>query len=822
MFLARFPINLKLLLLSTLPLVVLVAFLSLQGKVLYDTYKNSYQIETIIEFAFKLENIAHQHAIERGLTEGFLASNGTYNNDEMLKQRKRSSEAVTELENFVNNSQRSLKNIDTHSDKLLDLLNQKTLMHSNIDERSNNYNSFKYYSLVNKKAIDTIDLLSTFVDDINLRSELNDIVTMLWLKERAGQSRGALNSVFTRGSTSVEVYIDVHTFINDYDNKLETLIRKKYHNKEALIKLAKMPFSGQINAIQDSFLNQLEQTDSVQGPTSTRWFALATQRIEFIRAIIDEEALYILSQSQQIRVKSQVYLLVGGIIMIAVISALIFLSYCISLNVSSRIRNINTLLTRSIKNNDLSITIDERGDDEITRIAKGINSYISWQKNALNNAKKISLEHEHSANHDPLTKLANRNLFFSRLTHLTNQQHRHDRHHAILYIDLDYFKQINDRHGHRIGDKVLQLFARRLTSNIRIGDTAARLGGDEFSVILEEITAEKAQLVSQKLLEQMAMPFLIDNLSLSIDISIGMTFFPTDTLQDAQALLQQADHALYEAKFSGRKQYRYFDTALQKEYEESIQLKNDIEKAINTQEIFPHFQPQYCLKTRKIIGLEVLARWYHSEKGFIPPSKFIPLARRLSLISLVTESMLKQASRLLIPFTKTVPNLKLAINMTSKECSSPHILKLTQQLITENHLRPEQLELDVTESVLVEHTESSLEILTALHDLGVSIAIDDFGIGYSSLYYLTTLPIDVLKISMGFVQGIGINRQQEIVIKIIIDLAKQLSLKVLAEGIETQAQADFLIDNGCDYGQGYFYAEPCSAEDIKRLFEEGC
>jgi len=160
--------------------------------------------------------------------------------------------------------------------------------------------------------------------------------------------------------------------------------------------------------------------------------------------------------------------------------------------------------------------------------------------------------------------------------------------------------------------------------------------------------------------------------------------------------------------------------------------------------------------------------------------------------------------------------------MTSKECSSPHILKLTQQLITENHLRPEQLELDVTESVLVEHTESSLEILTALHDLGVSIAIDDFGIGYSSLYYLTTLPIDVLKISMGFVQGIGINRQQEIVIKIIIDLAKQLSLKVLAEGIETQAQADFLIDNGCDYGQGYFYAEPCSAEDIKRLFEEGC
>jgi diguanylate cyclase (GGDEF)-like protein len=819
MFFARFSINLKLLLLSTLPLLVLIAFLSKHGKSLYDTYKNSYQTEAIIEFAFKLENIVHQHAIERGLTEGFLGANDAFSKDEMLKQREKSDQAVDELENFINSHQRKLQNIDTNADKLIDLLKQKDLVRSNIDQLSIDYNAFKYYSLVNKKAIDAIDLLATFLDEITLRSELNDIVKMIWLKERAGQSRGALNGVYTEGSASVEAFIDIHTFINDYDNKLESLVNKKYHNKAALIELAEMPFSAQINTIQNSFLNQLGQLDNVQGPTSKQWFALATQRIEMIRALIDEEALCVLSQSQQIRVKSQLYLLVGSILMIAIISALIFLSYYISLNVSSRIRNINTLLTRSIKNNDLSITIDERGDDEITHIAKGINSYISWQKDALNDAKKISLKHEHSANHDPLTNLANRNLFFSRLTHLTSQLHRYDRHHAILYIDLDFFKKINDKYGHRIGDKVLQLFANRLINNIRTGDTAARLGGDEFAIILEEITSEKAQLVSQKLLDEMEKPFLINNLILNINISIGMTFFPNEASQDAQVLLQQADHALYEAKVSGRQQYRYFDSELKKEYEENTQLETDLADAINNQDIFPHFQPQYCLKTQRIVGLEALARWQHPEKGFIPPSKFIPLAQRLSLITLLTESIIKQAGTNLLSFIKIVPDLKLAINISGSECSNPHILHLTQQLVTVNHLKPEQVELEVTESVLIKHAESSIEILTALHDLGVSIAIDHFGTGYSSLSYLTALPIDVLKIDMSFVQGIGINPQQEIVIKIIIDLAKQLSLKVLGEGIETQAQSDFLVKNGCDYGQGYFYSKPCSAQDINKLLK---
>lgn len=431
--------------------------------------------------------------------------------------------------------------------------------------------------------------------------------------------------------------------------------------------------------------------------------------------------------------------------------------------------------------------------------------------------KKMSLEYEYLANHDPLTTLVNRGLFFSRLTHLTKQLERYDRHHAILYIDLDFFKRINDEYGHSTGDKVLQLFASRLRENIRTTDTAARLGGDEFAVILEEITSEHAHIAAKKILAEMKKPFIIDNITLNLSVSIGMTFFPNEDINDPKTLLKQADQALYDAKKSGRKQYRHFDKALKKIHEENTLLETELEDAIKKQNIQPYFQTQYCLTTHKIIGLEALARWHHPEKGFISPEKFIANAEKLSLISLLTESIMNQSATALLSFLKINPDLKVSINISGSECSNPHILHLVEKLISEQHIRPEQIELEVTESVLIEHPESSIEILKSLHSLGISIAIDDFGTGYSSLNYLTELPIDTLKIDMSFVQGIGINPQQETVIQVIIDLAKRFSLKLIAEGIETQAQADFLRLNGCDYGQGYLYSKPCSFSDIKNL-----
>lgn len=822
MLLDRLSIRLKLLLLSILPLLLLAAFIILESEALYTTKKSSQQTEFIIGLALQLENVSHEFAKERGLTELFLASGGRVGREKIRRQRKLSDQYFDLLEKFINSHQRDLsglKGIHTKSDQLRDLIKTRYAVRKKTDQLSGVITAFAYYSLVNNQTIGLVDFITTFITNTTVRGELQHFVEIMWIEERASQSRGALYGVYQKSTASIGDYTRIHTFIKKFDHRLELLLNNRsFHTKADLHALTKNLMFMKVSSIQNKFLEQIDDLNTIQGPTTEHWFSLATQRIVSIRAIINKQASYILNEAQQMAALSQRRLIVGSIIMFLAIMTLISLSYYIARNISDRIHNINTLLTRSIETDDLSIRIDEQGNDEVAHIAQGINRYISWLKDVVGNVKEISLKQEHLANHDPLTNLANRSLFFSRLTHLTDQLHRHDRHHAILYIDLDFFKQVNDSYGHNIGDRVLQLFSKRLVNSIRTGDTPARLGGDEFAVVLEEITPDRARLVSQKVLDAMKRPFLIDNLKLEVSVSIGMTFFPDDEFQTPNALLLQADKALYDAKNSGRQQYRYFDNTLKKEYEENQQLENDLSQAIVSKEVFPHFQPQYCLKTKKIVGLEALARWRHPERGSIPPGKFIAIAERLSLITLLTESMIKQVAGYLPAFTDIDPELKIAINISGSECSNPHILHLIQDLIKEKNINPKQIELEVTETILIEHPESSIKILTALSNLGISIAIDDFGTGYSSLSYLTDLPIDILKIDRSFVEGIGVNPQQEIVIQVIIDLAKRLSLKVIAEGVETAAQAEFLSQNGCDYGQGYFYSKPLPAQEIGKLW----
>jgi diguanylate cyclase (GGDEF)-like protein len=569
--LSRLSISVKLLFLSVLPLLLLTVLLLHKGQELYETKKNSSQTINIVKLAIKLHNIAHQHALERGLTAGFLASNGSIGKEKLLMQRNKTDLSVTELTAFLNANQYNLKNVNANISRLVDLLKKTKIIRSNTDRLSNDRNFFSYYSSVNKNTIDIIDILATRVKDITIRSELDNLVTMQWLEERSGQSRGALNAVYAKGSATTADYANIHGYIKDFDNKLELLINNRlFHTKPALKKLIKLPLFTQINAIQTDFISQSKQLYNIQGPTSQQWFPFAKQRVVMIKAIIDKQASYILNQSQQIVTQSQYYLIVGCLMIIAIIFALIGLTYYIAHDISHRIRNINTLLTRSISDNDLSIKIDVKGSDEVSHIAEGINSYMSWLKNVINDINDISLEHEHLANHDSLTKLPNRSLFFNRLEHLTDQLHRHDRQHAILYIDLDFFKQINDEHGHAIGDKVLQTFSHRLLSSIRINDTGARIGGDEFAVILEEITPDQAQLVTQELLEEMKKPLLIDDITLNIGISVGMTFFPNEESNDPKVLLHQADQALYKAKNSGRQHYRCYEVSPKSHEEKTV------------------------------------------------------------------------------------------------------------------------------------------------------------------------------------------------------------------------------------------------------------
>ncbi len=452
--------------------------------------------------------------------------------------------------------------------------------------------------------------------------------------------------------------------------------------------------------------------------------------------------------------------------------------------------------------------------DEITEIV--LNRAIRY---AIHH-KKMAIEHEHLAHYDELTQLVNRNLFFDRLTHLVESLQRHDRHHAVLYIDVDYFKKINDKYGHYIGDMLLKQFASRLLSNIRASDTAARLGGDEFAIILEGVNEKNARDAAQKILCQMEEPFYIENLKIDISVSIGFTLFPSEDLVDAQGILRQADDALYQAKHGGRKRYFHFDTDRKKTYEETLNLENDFTIALRSKQIFPFYQAQYCLHTGRLIGFEALARWNHPQKGFISPTIFIPFSEKLSLISSVTETMLKRACADLATWSSAHPHLKIAINISANECSNHQLLRHIEYMIEHAQIQPEQLQLEVTESVLINQPTLSIDILNSLHELGVSIAVDDFGTGYSSLSYLTELPIDTLKIDMSFVQGIGVNPQKEVIVKVIIDLAKRLSLKVIAEGVETKEQANFLKEHDCDIVQGYLYAKPCAYRDCQKILSE--
>ena len=421
--------------------------------------------------------------------------------------------------------------------------------------------------------------------------------------------------------------------------------------------------------------------------------------------------------------------------------------------------------------------------------------------------RKMAIEQEYLAHHDPLTELVNRSIFFDRLKHLLSKSHRHQRLHAILYLDLDFFKSINDEYGHDIGDRVLQIFASRVREVVRSIDTFARLGGDEFAIILEEIDSKNAKQVSQKIVKQMTEPFILGELELDVSVSIGITLFPNTEL-DPKDIIKEADQALYQAKKMGRKRFYQFDKKLKSTVEEEKKLENDLSLGIKSLQLFPEYQPQYSFETGEIVGYEAFARWLHPKEGNIPPHKFIPSAEKLLLMPALTELILTKVVDDLIFLSQARPGVRMAFNISTSECCNIALENLINKLIERSNIHPSQLELDVKESSINKKPEMSHEILTRLHNMGIRIAIDDFGTGHTSLDNLTKLPIDMLKIDMMFVQGIGVNKQKENVVKVILALAKQLGLSVLAEGVENQKQADFLHDLGCDFVQGYFYSKP--------------
>ena len=424
----------------------------------------------------------------------------------------------------------------------------------------------------------------------------------------------------------------------------------------------------------------------------------------------------------------------------------------------------------------------------------------------------------YQAHHDMLTGLPNRTLFKERLERTIIEATRHRNNFALFFIDLDQFKKINDSLGHHVGDEVLIEAAKRLKNSLREEDTLSRLGGDEFTVILKDIKVPKnAATVAQKILNRMKEPIKIADHTLHISASIGIALYPDDAT-NMDDLIKYADAAMYKAKDEGRNNFQFYSEEMTQEALAKVVLENSLRTAIKEEEFVVYYQPQYDGSTETIIGMEALVRWIHPHMGIIPPFEFIPLAEENGLIIDIDRIVMKKAMRQFSQWYEQGLNPGiLALNLSMRQLSDNHFITYLLKTMQEYNFQSSWLELEVTEGQMMSNPEQSIRKLKRLSEMGIEIAIDDFGTGYSSLSYLKKLPLNKLKIDQSFVRDIPDDEEDVAITKAIIALGKSLNLRLIAEGVETKEQKDFLLENNCHFIQGYYYSKPVPADEILTL-----
>ena len=423
---------------------------------------------------------------------------------------------------------------------------------------------------------------------------------------------------------------------------------------------------------------------------------------------------------------------------------------------------------------------------------------------------------EYLAHHDLLTDLPNRVLFNAHIAHAIDRAERHGRRLALVFLDLDQFKHINDSLGHNAGDQLLKLSADLLKQHLRKTDAVARIGGDEFTFLLEEISdSEDVIRTVEKILKAFDSEFLLGDHRLRITPSIGISLYPEDG-RNAETLLRNADSAMYRAKAEGRNTYRFYTESLTARALERIRLEAGLRKAILNGELCVYFQPQYELKAGNMIGMEALLRWHHREEGLLYPGLFIPIAEDSGLIQALDDWVMRavcQQTKSWLEQGLDIP--RISINISGKDIDQGQLSSRIKNLLLEYDLDPDHLEIELTESFIMGRSKQSIEELTRLRNLGLRLAVDDFGIGYSSLAYLKKLPINRLKIDRSFIQDIPNDANDVAITEAIVALGSSLGLEIVAEGVETPAQQAFLIDIGCPYGQGFLLSRPLPAERIQ-------
>ncbi len=420
--------------------------------------------------------------------------------------------------------------------------------------------------------------------------------------------------------------------------------------------------------------------------------------------------------------------------------------------------------------------------------------------------------------HDPLTGLANRSLFYDRVSKALVRSRHEGEHFALLLVDLDRFKNVNDSLGHDAGDAVLKHVADILADQLREGDSVSRLGGDEFVIIVERIRSiSDVEIIANRMLKQLSSPILLHGHQISCTASIGICFYPRDG-DSIDQLLKHADAAMYRAKAAGKNRFELFLKDMNASLMGSLIMENELRQSIERGQMQLHYQPQIDLRSGKIIGLEALVRWQHPERGMISPMEFIPLAEETGLIEPLGEWVLRHACERFRFWLMAGINLgRVAVNISAKQFRLRRFEQTVMSVLTETRLAPQYLELEITETSAMENAEEAILMLNCLSKLGLSLAIDDFGTGYSSLTYLQRFPINKLKIDRSFVNDINDTGENCAIAKSIIDLAHNLKLEVLAEGVERSAQSAWLLSKGCNQVQGFYFSKPLSEEHLMAL-----
>ena len=460
--------------------------------------------------------------------------------------------------------------------------------------------------------------------------------------------------------------------------------------------------------------------------------------------------------------------------------------------------------------------LDERVRQRTARLAE-TNAQLQRE---ITERRVLEEQLTHQAFHDPLTGLPNRILFLDRLDLALVRTERREGKVAVLFMDLDNFKVINDSLGHEVGDRVLLAVAERLENVMEAEETVARFGGDEFTVLLEDVASvSDAERVAERIAEALRAPFYLGGRERFVTTSIGIVL-GTSGREPPEELLRYADAAMYRAKASGRARHAVFDPSMNEKALERLELESDLRRALEREEFRVYYQPKVSFGSGEIIAMEALVRWEHPERGLVSPARFIPAAEEIDLIvpmgRWVLEEACRQARRWHDRFTDRLP-LKVCVNLSGKQLRHRALVEEVEAALQETGLDPTALDLEITESVVMEDAPSTLATLQELKELGVNLAIDDFGTGYSSFSYLRRFPVDYLKIDRSFVDGLGKDPDDTALVSGIVSLAHSLGLKVVAEGVETAEQLARLRETGCEFAQGYYFSAPLPGGAASKL-----